>query len=71
MTEERTRVQRLASRLGPRIHDLSGSETGAQWQPPTERLPDAHEIGEDPFALVLEDDPGSTQPREDLIEDEE
>ena len=71
VTEERTGMQRLAPRLGPGIHDLAGSETSAQREPPTERLADAHEIGKNTVAFVLEDDPSATQPREDLIEDEE
>ena len=70
MTEEGTGMQRLAPRLGPRVHDLTGSEAGAQRETPTERFPDAHEIGKDTTAFMLEDDPGATQPRVDLIEDE-
>ena len=55
----------------PRVHDLTGSEAGAQRESPTERLSEAYQIGKDPLAFVLEHDTGATKPREDFIEDEE
>ncbi len=71
MSEERAGVDRDARAWRPRVHDLGTPDAHGERECAGQRFSQAEEVGNDPLVIAGEPTPGSAEPGEDFVEDQD